>query len=52
MLANNFKHHHRIKNMKEILSKLKYFREDQLQFNGTAYQSCKDYLKHRMEVRV
>lgn len=52
MLANNFKHHHRIKNMKEILSKLKYFREDQLQFNSTAYQLCKDYMKHRMEVRV
>ena len=26
MLGSNFKHHNRIKNMKEILSKLKHFR--------------------------
>ena len=52
MLASNFTHHNRIKNMKEILSKLKYYREDQLQYNTTAYQLCKDYLKHRMEVRI
>ena len=38
--------------MKEILSKLKHYREDQLQYNPTAYQLCKDYLKHRMEVRI
>lgn len=52
MLGSNFKHHNRIKNMKEILSKLKHYREDQLQYNPTAYQLCKDYLKHRMEVRI
>ncbi len=34
------------------MSKLKYYREDQLQYNSTAYGLCKDYLKHRMEVRI
>lgn len=52
MLSSNFKHHDRVKNMKEILAKLKYYREDQMQVNGVAWQLCKDYLKHRMELRV
>jgi len=30
MLGNNFKHHHRIMSMKQILTKLKNYKDDQL----------------------
>lgn len=52
MLGNNYKHQSRIKCMKEILNELKQFKEEQICSSDRTYELCKDYLKHREEIRI
>ena len=52
MLGNNFKHHTRIKNMKEIVVKLRNYKDEPISETNETFELAKDYLKHRREVRI
>jgi hypothetical protein len=52
LLVNNYKHHSRIKSMKEILNELKQYKEEQISSDNRTYDLCKEYLKHRYEIRI
>lgn len=52
MLGNNFKHHMRIKEMKQNVVRMREYKDDPLTPTSPSYEEAKDYLKNRREVRI